>query len=244
VAGVATDPDKVSAISAWPTPTNVKALQSFLGLAGYYRKFVRNFGIISQPLTNLLKKHCLFVWTRDLDIAFATLKQALVSALVLALPNFAKPFVLGTDASDGGIGAILMQDGDPLAYKPWVLNQEDCQHTKKSIWPSSLQCTTGGLIFSKGSSLFIVIIKACLSLMNKGSTLYGSARSLLNYLACNTKFSTRKGWKIKWQMHYQEGITHRLISVCCHLPNHNRYRWCRIAMPKIPLHKIFSQSYL
>jgi hypothetical protein len=82
--GVSTSPAKVQAVLEWPTPSNVKEVRSFLGLAGYYRKFVRHFGIIAKPLTNLLKKHALFVWTADHDTAFQTLKTCLVSAPVLA----------------------------------------------------------------------------------------------------------------------------------------------------------------
>jgi hypothetical protein len=87
-----------------------------LGLAGYYRKCVKYFGVISQPLTKLLKKGVLFMWTQDHQLAFEALKQALVTAPVLALPNFAKPFIIETDACDAGIGAVLMQDGHPLAF--------------------------------------------------------------------------------------------------------------------------------
>jgi hypothetical protein len=114
--GVGTDPSKLESIASWPTPNSVKELRSFLGLAGYYRRFVRHFGIISKPLTNLLKKHALFIWTSDHDIAFQTLKTALYQAPVLALPNFAKPFSIETDASEAGVGAVLMQDGHPLAF--------------------------------------------------------------------------------------------------------------------------------
>jgi hypothetical protein len=78
--------------------------------------FVRHFGIISKPLTNLLKKHTLFIWTSDHDSAFQTLKAALCQAPVLALPNFAKPFSIETDASEADVGAVLMQDGHPLAF--------------------------------------------------------------------------------------------------------------------------------
>jgi hypothetical protein len=77
----------------WPTPVDVKQLRSFLGLAGYYRKFVRHFGVISKPLTDLLKKGPLFIWTQGHDTAFQTLKAALCSAPVLSLPDFTKaPF--------------------------------------------------------------------------------------------------------------------------------------------------------
>jgi hypothetical protein len=114
--GVATDHSKIEAISAWPVPINTKELRSFLGLAGYYRKFARHFRIVSQPLTHLLKKGTLFIWTTDHQGAFDALKQALVSALVLALPNFSKLFIIETDACDDAVGAVLMQEGHPLAY--------------------------------------------------------------------------------------------------------------------------------
>lgn len=114
--GLATDPAKVKAIQDWPTPTSVRALRGFLGLAEYYRKFVRNFGIIATPLTQLLKKDVVFVWTTVHDTAFQSLKSALSAAPVLALPDFSVPFEVETDASGSGIGAVLQQHGHPLAY--------------------------------------------------------------------------------------------------------------------------------
>jgi len=84
---------------SWPTPTSVKELRSFLGLASYYRRFVHHFGMISIPLTDLLKKGAMFVWTLVQDQSFTALKTALTSAPVLALPDFSKPFVIEMDAS-------------------------------------------------------------------------------------------------------------------------------------------------
>lgn len=100
--GVPTDPKEISAIADWPTPDNVTKLRSFLGLAGYYRRFIKNYGLICRPLHDLLKKGN-FLWTAAHEAAFTQLKQALISTPVLALPNFAQPFVLETDASGKGI---------------------------------------------------------------------------------------------------------------------------------------------
>jgi hypothetical protein len=72
--GVATEPSKIEAVSSWSTPSNCKDLRGFLGLAGYYRKFVKNFGVIAQPLNDLLKKGVLFIWTQVHEEAFLTLK--------------------------------------------------------------------------------------------------------------------------------------------------------------------------
>jgi hypothetical protein len=85
-------------------------------MAGYYRRFVSQFGLISKPLTNLLKKGTLFIWTSETEATFQAFKKALISALVLALPKFSQPFIVETDASAKGIGAVLQQQGHPIAY--------------------------------------------------------------------------------------------------------------------------------
>lgn len=90
-AGVATDPQKVATVSSWPSPTSTKELRGFLGLAGYYRKFVQHFGILAKPLTELLKKNSLFHWTPAHEQSFQALKEALSSSHVLSLPDFSKP---------------------------------------------------------------------------------------------------------------------------------------------------------
>jgi len=113
---VAIDPKKIEAVANWPSPTDALQLRGFLELFGYYRKFIKNYGLLSRPLTDLLKKNTLFHWTPQLQINFDTLKQALVSAPVLVLPDFTKSFTIETDASSTGIGVVLSQDQHPMAY--------------------------------------------------------------------------------------------------------------------------------
>jgi hypothetical protein len=113
--GVSTDPAKVEAITQWPTPKNVTQLRSFLGLAGYYRRFIKSFGITCRPLFDALKKDA-FHWSDKQDKAFQLLKTSMTQAPVLALPNYSLPFVLEADASGYGIGAVLMQKGQPIAF--------------------------------------------------------------------------------------------------------------------------------
>ena len=115
VTGVAADSAKIWSMETWPTPTTTTAIRRFLGLTGYYWKFIKNYGTIVAPLTQLLRKYG-FHWSETAEKAFLTLKQAMIQALVLALPDFAKQFVVKSDASGTGLGAVLTQDGWPITY--------------------------------------------------------------------------------------------------------------------------------
>ena len=108
--GVSTDPEKISSIVNWPTPTNVTELRSFLGLASYYRRFICRFAEVAAPLHRLQEKAISFQWSEQCNTAFETLKRRLSSAPVLAFPRSSDTFILDTDASEHGIGAVLSQN--------------------------------------------------------------------------------------------------------------------------------------
>ncbi|KAK1618870.1 hypothetical protein QYE76_024387 [Lolium multiflorum] len=123
--GVAVDPSKVAAVTEWESPKNAKEIRSFLGLAGYYRRFIENFSKIAKPMTELLKKEKKFIWTDECEASFQELKQRLVSAPVLCLPDINKDFQVYCDASRQGLGGVLMQDGKVVCYASRQLKQHE-----------------------------------------------------------------------------------------------------------------------
>jgi hypothetical protein len=131
-----TDPKKIKDIINWQEPKTLKKLRGFLGLTGYYRCFIKGYSTICQPLHQALKKDS-FVWGEAQQIAFDTLKQAMTTPPLLALPNFQIPFILETDACATGVGAVIMQEGKPMTFsvKDSVQSTVPCQFMKKKLWP-------------------------------------------------------------------------------------------------------------
>jgi len=112
---VAPDPSKIQGVLDWPNPKSVKSLRGFLGLSGFYRRFVRSYATLAHPLTSLLKKNA-FDWSSTAQHAFDQLKIALATTPILSLPDFSVPFVVQTDASGLAMGVVLLQGDHPIAY--------------------------------------------------------------------------------------------------------------------------------
>ncbi|KAL0551615.1 hypothetical protein IC582_010704 [Cucumis melo] len=115
-ARVSVDPAKIEAVTSWPRPSTVSEFRIFLSLASYYRRFVENFSRIATPLTQLTRTGASFVWSKACEDSFQNLKQKLVTALVLTVPDGSRSFVIYSDASKKGLGCVLMQQGKVVAY--------------------------------------------------------------------------------------------------------------------------------
>ena len=114
--GIRVDPVKIEAVVNWKPPRSVTEVRSFLGLAGYYRRFVKGFSVIASPLTKLLRKGVLFEWSDKCQNSFEQLKEMLVEEPVLTQPTSGKEYTLYSDASGIGLGCVLMQNEKVVAY--------------------------------------------------------------------------------------------------------------------------------
>jgi hypothetical protein len=114
--GVAVDPGKDEALSSWKQPTSVSKIWSFLGLAGYYRRFIPEFSKLARPMTELLKKDKKFAWSEACERSFRGLKERLTTTPVLVLLDIHKSFTIYCDASRQGLGCVIMQEGRVVAY--------------------------------------------------------------------------------------------------------------------------------
>ena len=124
-------PNKIDKILTWPLPKTTKQIKGFLGLLGYYRKFIKDFAKLTKPLTKCLKKGATIVHNDEFKDCFNDCKQMLISGPILRYPDFDKPFILKTDASDFALGAVLSQRIEdskehPIAYASRTLNDTEC----------------------------------------------------------------------------------------------------------------------
>ena len=131
--GIRVDPAKIEAVVNWKSPQNVTEVRSFLGSAGYYRRFVRGFSVIASPLTKLLRKGIKFEWTDKCQNSFEQLKGMLVEAPVLTQPTSGKEYTLYSDASCTGLGCVLMQDGKVVAYASRQLKPHEQNYPTRDL---------------------------------------------------------------------------------------------------------------
>ncbi|GJP59963.1 hypothetical protein CLOP_g17017 [Closterium sp. NIES-67] len=148
--GLKVDPKKVVAVQNWPVPQDVGQIRSFLGLANYFRRFLENYSTVVAPLTALTRKGSAWEWTRQCQEAFDKVKTKLTNAPVLVLPDPSKPYEVVTDASTVGIGAVLLQEGRPVAFESRKLSPAEQRYIRrqnKSCWRSCMRCEHGDVIW-------------------------------------------------------------------------------------------------
>ena len=114
--GISVDPEKVSAVQEWPTPTSITEIRSFLGLAGYYRRFIKDFSKIAAPMLKLTRKGKPYNWTKECQEAFDKLKELLTTSPVLIIPDQSGGMEVHCDTSGTGLGCVLMEHRKVVAY--------------------------------------------------------------------------------------------------------------------------------
>ncbi|GJX06116.1 putative reverse transcriptase domain-containing protein [Tanacetum coccineum] len=131
--GIHVDPSKIEAVKSWKAPTTPSEVRSFLGLAGYYRRFIENFSKIAKPLTSLTQKNQKYEWGEKQEEAFQTLKDNLCNAPILSLPDGVEDFVVYCDASNQGLGCVLMQRDKVIAYASRQLKSHEKNYTTHDL---------------------------------------------------------------------------------------------------------------
>ncbi|GJV39115.1 putative reverse transcriptase domain-containing protein [Tanacetum coccineum] len=131
--GIQVDPAKIESVKDWASPKSPTEIRQFLGLDGYYRRFIEGFSKIAKPMTKLTQKKVTFEWGNKQEAAFQTLKNKLCSAPILALPQGAENFIVYCDASHKGLGTVLMQNGKVIAYASRQLKIHENNYTTNDL---------------------------------------------------------------------------------------------------------------
>lgn len=205
--GVAVDPEKVKCIRDWPPPKNVKGVRGFLGLTGYYRKFIKDYGKVAKPLTELTKKDN-FLWGKEATEAFENLKDIMTTSPVLVLPNFALPFEVECDAAGRGIGAVLMQNRQPIAFFSKALS---AGNLAKSVYEKELM------------ALVLSIQHWRHYLLGKQFVVYTDHKSLKHFLQQRVTSPDQQCWLAKllgyqFEVKYKPGLENKAADALsrCH----------------------------
>ncbi|PNX92555.1 retrotransposon-related protein, partial [Trifolium pratense] len=205
--GVAVDPDKIKCVLEWPEPKNVKGVRGFLGLTGYYRKFIKDYGKIAKPLTELTKKNN-FKWGPEAMSAFNRLKKIMTTPPVLVLPNFDIPFEVECDAAGRGIGAVLMQQKQPIAFFSKALSEGNLT---KSVYEKELM------------ALVLAIQHWRHYLLGKSFVVYTDHKSLKHFLQQRVTSPDQQCWLAKllgyqFEVKYKPGLENKAADALsrCH----------------------------
>ena len=205
--GVAADPEKVDAMLKWPLPKSVTELRGFLGLTGYYRRFVKNYGQIARPLTDQLRKNG-FAWNEAATEAFQALKAAVSELPVLVLPDFQQEFTVETDASGVGIGAVLSQNKRPI---PFLSQAFSSQGRIRSVYEREL----------------LAIVKAVTKwkhyLSSKEFVIRTNQRSLRQLLEQKSVSTIQQRWASKlsglnYRIEYKPGVENKVADALSRRP--------------------------
>lgn len=197
--GLSPDFSRMEPIVNFPTPKSVKDIRRFMGMAGWYRRFIGNFASLSAPITNLLKKSKRFTWTAEADESFANLKNALITAPVLRNPNFDLPFTIQTDSSDNAVAGVLTQSENGLeyvvAYASQKLNaaQRNYMTCEKELF-AVLFCIEKFRAYIEGVKFYVITDNAAVAWLQNFKDLSGRlARWSLKLQKYNFEISHRAG---------------------------------------------------
>lgn len=215
--GVSPQPNKITAISNYPVPKNQKNIKQFLGLVGYYRRFIENFSKIARPLTKLLRKDQPFLWSDEQQVAFDFFRNALTSEPILQFPDFSKEFILTTDASNFAIGAILSQGEPgkdlPIAYASRTLNKAEINY-------STIEHELLAIVWA--------VQHFRPYLFGRKFTIYTDHRPLAFLFNCKNQSSRLLRWRLKleeyeYTIKYKAGKTNQADALSRNVPSENIY---------------------
>ena len=226
--GVATDPAKVERVSNWPVPESSGEVKSFLGLASYYRRFAPGFARIARPLYQLTEPTKDFEWTNECQQAFDQLKELLTFSPVLAYPKQEGLFILDTDASNHGIGAVLSQEQGgverPMAYSSRTLSKSERNYcTTRRELLAIVEFTKLHRHYLQGSQFLVRTDHAPLRSILETKDPEGQLARWISFLST-----------IQFEIEYQEGKRHNNTDALSRRPCENRYRWCQVWQKKGP----------
>jgi hypothetical protein len=219
--GVATDPSKINIIQSWPTPSNITQLRAFLGLTGYYRRFIKGYGVICRPLFNALKKNS-FIWTSEQEASFQSLKSIMSHPPVLALPDFTKPFTLEANASGNGIGAVFMQRGQLIAF------------FSKSLGPKAMKAS----IYEKEAMAILEALKKWKHYFASTSLIIRTDQQSLKYIQEQMLVEgiqhklLIKLLRFSYKVEYKQGMTNKVVDALSRATHSTEVMAISAAIPK------------